>query len=270
MSISTGTYLDRILERTRIDLEVRKQEFTHAEIRAALNEAPASVPFESRMRQANVSVIAEIKRASPSKGRFPVEIDPAQVADEYIAGGARGISCLTDGPFFQGLLQDLRVVVERAHRADPTVGVLRKDFTIDQYQIDEARLNGADCVLLIVAALDDRQLRDFREHSSGLGMSTLVEVHDEFELDRALKCGATLIGVNNRDLRSFHVDLATTERVAKDLSSDITLVAESGIANPDDVARMARAGASAVLVGESLIVRRDRVEAVKELAGVAR
>jgi indole-3-glycerol phosphate synthase len=222
------------------------------------------------LQQERVSVIAEFKRASPSKGRFPVEIDPADVANDYIAGGARGISCLTDEPFFQGSLDDLDTVVQRAHAANPAVGVLRKDFMIDPYQIDEARAHGADCILLIVAALDDAQLVAFREHATGLGMSALVEVHDETELERAVKSGATLLGINNRDLRTFNVDLATTERLAKQVPDGVSLVAESGIFTVADVKRMAMAGASAVLVGESLIVHAARVTALQELAGVSR
>jgi indole-3-glycerol phosphate synthase len=179
MTISTGTYLDRILARTAEDLEARKSRRPLASLREAIDVAPPPVPFASVLRQSTVSVIAEFKRASPSKGRFPVDLDPVDVADDYVAGGVHGISCLTDEPFFQGSLADLRQVVEVAHRATVPVGVLRKDFMIDAYQIDEARAHGADCILLIVAALDDAQMRDFRHHAEELGMSVLVEVHDE-------------------------------------------------------------------------------------------
>jgi len=270
MSIVTGTYLDRILERTIVDLEDRKRILPQQAIGEKLGDVPDALPFERMLQQECVSVIAEFKRASPSKGRFPVEIDPGQVASDYISGGARGISCLTDTPFFQGSLEDLAQVVEHAHAAPAPVGVLRKDFMIDPYQIDEARLYGADCILLIVAALDDSQLVDFREHASGLGMTSLVEVHDEAELERAMRSGATLLGINNRDLRSFNVDLATTERLAARLPEGTALVAESGIFTVADVERMAAAGASAVLIGESLIVHPDRVSALRQLAGVSR
>jgi indole-3-glycerol phosphate synthase len=270
MSAKTGTYLDRILERTASDLIEHKQVYPHKEILRVLDVIPPALPFTKLLRQENVSVIAEFKRASPSKGVFPGKIEPATVADEYIRGGARAISCLTDVPFFKASQADLPEIVYRAHQATPPVGVLRKDFMIDPYQIDDARAQGVDCILLIVAALDDTQLRDFMEHATGLGMSALVEVHDESELERALNVGATLLGINNRDLRTFNVDLATTERLAAGLSSDITLVAESGVFTRADVERMARAGASAVLVGESLIVHRKRVVAVRELAGVTR
>lgn len=270
MSAKTGTYLDRILDRTASDLIEQKRVHPHQEILRSLESIPPALPFTQLLRQENVSVIAEFKRASPSKGMFPGEIEPAVVADEYIRGGARAISCLTDGPFFQASASDLPEIVYRAHRALPPIGVLRKDFMIDPYQIDHARASGVDCILLIVAALDDAQLRDFMEHASGLGMSALVEVHDESELERALSAGATLLGINNRDLRTFNVDLATTERLATRLSGDLTLVAESGVFTRADVERMARAGASAVLVGESLIVHGNRVVAVRELAGVPR
>jgi indole-3-glycerol phosphate synthase len=270
MTITTGTYLDRILERTAFDLPGRKRIIPAPELASIATSVSPAVPFEQLLQQDRVSVIAEFKRASPSKGRFPVEIEPARVADEYIAGGARGISCLTDEPFFQGSLQDLDAVVQQAHAAKPAVGVLRKDFMIDAYQIDEARAHGADCILLIVAALDDAQLVVFHEHAAALGMSALVEVHDEGELERAMKSGATLLGVNNRDLRTFNVDLATTERIASSLPSGVTLVAESGIFTVEDVQRMAAAGAAAVLIGESLIVHPSRVNALQELAGVSR
>jgi indole-3-glycerol phosphate synthase len=270
MSANTGTYLDRILDRTASDLIEYKQLYPHQEILRALDEIPPALPFEHLLRQENVSVIAEFKRASPSRGVFPGTIEPATVADEYIQGGARAISCLTDAPFFKASPTDLPEIVDRAHQATPPVGVLRKDFMIDPYQIDHARAGGVDCILLIVAALDDAQLRDFMDHTSGLGMSALVEVHEEAELERAMSVGATLLGINNRDLRTFNVDLATTERLASGLPSDITLVAESGVFTRADVERMARVGASAVLVGESLIVHRNRVGAVRGLAGVAR
>jgi indole-3-glycerol phosphate synthase len=270
MTISTGTYLDRILVRTVEDLATRKAQVSMSELETRIASIPSAVPFASRMEQACVSVIAEFKRASPSKGRFPVEVTPEEVATDYVAGGVRGISCLTDEPFFQGSLDDLERVVSIAHAAEPAVGVLRKDFMIDPYQIVEARAHGADCILLIVAALDDTQLREYRTTAEELGMSVLVEVHDEEERERALASGATLIGVNNRDLRSFSVDLATTERIAAGMPRGITLVAESGIFTAEDVARMARAGASAVLVGEALIVGADRQREVRELATVTR
>lgn len=270
MSSVTGTYLDRIIERTAADLPRRKSTLSPASLREIVRAVPPPVPFAGVLDCDVVSVIAEFKRASPSRGVFDFEGTPEEVAQDYIGGGACGISCLTDQPFFQGSLDDLDVVVAAAHSGGKAVGVLRKDFMIDSYQIVEARVHGADCILLIAAVLDDSLLKEFRIEAEMLGMSVLVEVHDENERERALRSGATLLGVNNRDLRTFNVDLATTERLALGLGSEVTLVAESGISNREDVERMARAGAAAVLVGESLILRADRSAAVREIVGVQR
>lgn len=196
-----------------------------------------------------VAVIAEIKRRSPSKGLIRADFDAEKIALAYQAAGAAAISVLTDEKFFGGSLEILRQV-----RAAVTTPLLRKDFIIDRYQIDEARVAGADAVLLIVAALSDADLADFHEYASGLGLDVLVEVHDEAELERALAIGSKLIGVNNRDLKSFQVDLGTTERLAARIADPgVLLVAESGIGCPADVARLARAGARGFLVGESLM-----------------
>jgi indole-3-glycerol phosphate synthase len=262
----TGTYLDRILARTVETVAECKGRIPDGEMRRIAEATPGAIV--PTLQRDHVSVIAEIKRASPSKGRFPVDVEPADVASAYVAGGVAAISCLTDEPFFQGSLQDLRKVTGVATPAD--VPVLRKDFTIDPYQIDEARANSASMVLLIVAALDDVQLRVFREHAERLGMTALVEVHDDEEAKRAVDSGATLIGINNRNLRTFEVDLGVTERIAPTLPEGTTVVAESGIFTPEHVERMAAAGAHAVLVGESLIVQDDRAAAVRALAGVPR
>ena len=208
-----------------------------------------------------VPVIAEIKRMSPSKGVLRSDFDAEKIALAYQAAGAAGISVLTDERFFGGSLEILRQV--RAAVATP---LLRKDFVIDAYQIDEARVAGADAVLLIVAALSDADLSRFHRHASGLGLDVLVEVHDEVELERALAIGSTLVGVNNRDLKSFDVDLGTTERLAARIGDpEIVLVAESGIASPADVARLVRAGARGFLVGESLMRMPDPGKALEAL-----
>lgn len=268
--IETGTYLDRILAQTATDLETRRASVSAGEMRARIAAAPPVVDVAAALRRETVTVIAEIKRASPSKGTFPVTVVPSDVARSYVAGGAAAISCLTDEPFFKGSLADLVEVVAVASAAEPSIGVLRKDFTIDAFQIDEARAYGASCVLLIVAALDDAQIRDFREHAEGLGMAALVEVHDEVEAERAVASGATLIGINNRNLRTFEVDLGVTERLAIALPAGTTIVGESGIFTADHVRRLADAGVHAVLVGESLIVQDDRAAAVRAIAGVRR
>ncbi len=262
---ATGTYLDRILARTVETVVASKAQISPAEMRTLAASAPAAVPVVLKRDQ--VSVIAEFKRASPSKGQFPVEIHPANVAAAYIDGGVAAISCLTDGPYFQGSLADLDTVVATSAGRVP---VLRKDFTIDAYQIDEARANGASMVLLIVAALERAQRRDYRQHAEQLGMTALVEVHDETETEIALASGATVIGINNRDLRNFVTDLGTTERIAPALPSDVTIVGESGISTVADVQRMAAVGVDSILVGESLILQTDRAAAVRALAAVER
>lgn len=261
----TGTYLDRILARTVETIEANKREIPARAMVAKARSAPAAVP--ASLLRDTLTVIAEFKRASPSKGRFPVEVSAEEVAESYIAGGAAAISCLTDEPFFQGSLADLRAVVRTAGGRVP---VLRKDFTIDPYQIDQARANGASMILLIVACLDDSQLREYREHAESTGMQALVEVHDEAEAERAVVSGARIIGINNRDLRSFHTDLGVTERIAPQLPEGTIIVGESGIHTVADAERMAAAGAHAILVGESLILQQDRADAVRTLATVRR
>lgn len=261
----TGTYLDKILAQTVETIRADKLEVSAVEMAGKVRFAPQVIP--TSFQRDTLTVIAEFKRASPSKGRFPVEVSPRGVADAYCLGGAAAISCLTDEPFFQGSLADLREVVKAAKARVP---VLRKDFTVDEYQIDQARANGASMILLIVACLDDAQLRDFREHAESLGMQALVEVHDEAEAERAVKSGASLIGINNRDLRSFNTDLATTERIAPQLPKGTTIVGESGIHTVEDAERMVAAGCHTILVGESLILQEDRAAAVREFASVRR
>lgn len=269
-TMATGTVLDCILAQTRVDLETRKQQEPRRALLKRIERQAQPVDFERSLQREYVAVIAEIKRASPSKGRFPVDIEPANVANDYIAGGAAGISCLTDRPFFHGSLADLDSVVEHVRSNDSRIGVLRKDFMIDPYQIDEARAHGASCILLIVAALDDGLLRELFDHATGLGLASLVEVHDETELERALAAGASLIGINNRNLKTLDVDLSITERVAALAPATTTLVGESGISSVADVERMAATGVDAILVGESLIVHPDRVHALEALVKVPR
>lgn len=266
----TGTWLDRILAQTARDLDVRKSSTSLDALdeRAATMLPPVEV--SSIFDREHVAVIAEIKRASPSKGTFPVDVVPEDVARSYVKGGVAAISCLTDEPFFKGSLSDLEVVCRVAAEAEPAVGVLRKDFIIDPYQIDEARAYGATLVLLIVAALDDTQLRNYREHAESLGMAALVEVHDAEESSRAVASGASLIGINNRNLRTFEVDLAITERLAPELPDGTTVVGESGISTKEHVERLAKVGVNAVLVGESLILQTERASAVRAIAEVKR
>lgn len=271
MSVTqTGTVLDRIVAQTRRDLAQRAALRSREELQATFAALPAPIDVRAALRQETVSVIAEFKRASPSRGRFPVEIDPGVVVPSYVRGGARMISCLTDGPFFHGSLDDLRRAVASIKVMGASVGVLRKDFMIDRYQVDEARAFGASCILLMASCLDDSTMRDLQAYAWTLGLTALVEVHDEQELERALAIGATMIGINNRNLKTLDVDLATTARLAPLVPPDIVLVGESGISTRQDVDAVGALGVDAVLVGESLILQTDREMAVAAIAGVTR
>jgi indole-3-glycerol phosphate synthase len=207
-------------------------------------------------------VIAELKRRSPSKGEIRRDFDPVAIARAYEAGGAAALSVLTDERFFGGSL----AVLESVRRAT-RLPLLRKDFVLEAYQLDEARVAGADAILLIVAALAPADVGRLREHALGLGLDALVEVHDEAELDVAKGAGADLIGTNNRDLATFHTDLAVTERLARRVPEGALVVAESGIFGREDLARLQRAGAAAFLVGESLMREPDPGLALRRLLG---
>lgn len=263
--VATGTILDAILARTAADLEARKTAVPVATLEAAAARQASPMSLRENLGGIEISVVAEIKRASPSRGVFPVEVDPKAVAADYIAGGAAAISVLTDEPFFRGSLGDLEDAAGVAHGPGANVPVLRKDFIIDVYQIVEARARGADAVLLIVAALSDAALRELLSDAQERGMDTLVEVHDEEEMARAIAVGATVIGINNRDLKTFAVDLAVTERLAPFAPAGAVVVAESGVFGPADAERLHRAGANAVLVGEGVITASDRAAAVRAL-----
>lgn len=265
--VTTGTYLDRILANTAAEVAVRKAHVSVATLEQEAASRPAALPMAAVLRGQRVRIITEIKRASPSKGEIAPGVAAIDVAQDYLAAGAGAISVLTDERFFGGSLQDLRAVSNLAHADAWPRPVLRKDFVVDQYQVLEARAAGADAVLLIVAALTDPHLKELLTCANELGLSALVEVHDEWELERALSAGASFIGVNNRDLRSFGVDLATTERLAPLVPESATLVGESGVASRADVERLERAGVHAVLVGETLMRATDRRAAVQELLG---
>jgi indole-3-glycerol phosphate synthase len=218
--------------------------------------------FLRALRGPGCALIAEIKSASPSKGAIRPDMDPLAVARAYADNGASCISVLTDEKYFGGSLERLSAV-----RREVRLPILRKDFIIDYYQIYEARAAGADAVLLIVACLDDQRLRTFMGVTRSLGMDSLVEVHDRGELDRAVAAGAKLIGINNRDLRTFATDIAVTGDLAPFVPPNAVIVSESGIAGPEDVRRIHALGANAVLVGESLMRAADTGAAVRELAG---
>ena len=241
--VKTDTILDKILA-----VKLTEIGDNLAEVARRAREADPPRDFVGALHRDTVALIAEVKHASPSKGVLIENFDPVALGTTYADNGAAAISVLTDAQFFQGSLAYLTEV-----RAAVTVPVLRKDFIIDPYQVYEARAAGADAALLIVAALADGQLADLRALIAELGMAALVEVHNELELDRALTAGAALIGVNNRDLKTFHEDLGTTERIARLVPEGVTLVAESAIRSAADVRKMGRLGAEAVLVGEGLV-----------------
>jgi len=209
-----------------------------------------------------VAVIAEVKRRSPSKGDLMADLDPGTLARAYEAGGAACLSVLTDEAFFGGSMLDLQVARDAC-----SMPVLRKDFTVCEADVCDARLMGADCVLLIVAALDDAELVAFNALAGELGLDSLIEVHDEAELERALAVGANIVGVNQRDLTTFEVDTHRAVRMARQIPDGVIRVAESGIRGPEDAATLAEAGFDAVLVGESLVRHGDRATAVAALRG---
>ena len=272
--------LDTILEHKRTaEVPQRKLAVPMDEVRRAAEAAPPTRNFAHALHKANgtVALIAEVKRASPSKGIFiKGEFKPVEIAKTYEANGASAISVLTDENYFQGHLSFMTAVKQAVN-----IPVLRKDFIVDAYQLYEARAARADAALLIVAALDDSELRDLHQLAIELHLTPLVEVHDEAETDRAMRIGAAVIGVNNRDLRTFSMDVETTARCVRTLAigywqlkdsliaNSQCLVSESGIFTSADVARVAAMGARAVLVGESIIISPNMAEQVRALSSVA-
>jgi indole-3-glycerol phosphate synthase len=264
--VSPANILEEIVATKRVEVAAAKQQTPPPEL--ALRARGIAEPTRG-FRRALASheapaVIAEVKRRSPSKGEIRPGFEPVGCARDYERGGAACLSVLTDESYFGGHLDYLGAI-----RSAVSLPLLRKDFTIDGYQIDEARVAGADAILLIVSVLSTAQLADLANRARDLDLDALVEVHDEAELDRALECGATLVGVNNRDLTTFEVDLETTVRLAERIpaGADVLLVAESGIHTPEHVQHLARAGAQAFLVGESLMRQPDVGLALAELRG---
>jgi indole-3-glycerol phosphate synthase len=257
------SYLDRIIERTRDRVATDQRRRRLSDLERDLPAAPAARDFAGAIRAPGISLIAEVKRRSPSKGPIRTEIDPAEVAASYESGGARALSVLTEPEFFGGSLEDLRLAREAT-----ALPALRKDFVIDLYQVVEARAAGADAILLIVLALPDRGLLgDLAAAAAEYGMAALVEVHDERELDAAFAIDTELIGVNQRDLTSFTVDRGLAIRLRRRVPPPVALVAESGIAGRSDVAALEEAGVDAILVGEALMRAEDPAAAAAELLG---
>ena len=254
------TVLDSILDGVRADVAAREAVLDFAAVKAAAAAAPPALDAAAALLESSIGVIAEVKRASPSKGALADIADPAELAAAYQAGGARIISVLTEERRFHGSLADLDAV-----RKAVTIPVLRKDFIVGPYQIHEARAHGADVILLIVAALEQQALASLIDRTESLGMTALVEVHTEEEANRALEAGAKVIGVNARNLKTLEVDKNTFGRIAPGLPTETIKIAESGVRGTADLLAYAGAGADAVLVGEGLVTSGDPRKAVADL-----
>lgn len=259
----SGDFLSRIVASTREGFQASKSRVSIEEMKERALDQEAALSLAQVLRWFRIRVIAEIKRASPSRGALRPDLDPASLAWTYYQNGASAISVLTERPHFQGSLDDL-VAAKKGLRGHITP-LLRKDFILDPYQVYEARAYGADAVLLIVAILDDTQLRDLLSLSYDLGMRCLVEVHNESETKRAVASGAGIIGINNRDLKTFNVDINTTARLRPLIPPDRIVVSESGIRTRDDLKMLDQWNVQAVLVGEALVTAPDPGQALKDL-----
>ncbi|MGQ9628082.1 MAG: indole-3-glycerol phosphate synthase TrpC [Anaerolineae bacterium] len=260
-------WLDQIIAHTRDEVARREQIVPLSELEVRCADSPPPLDFLAALRGPGVSLIAEVKRASPSHGLLLSEFDPVYLAMTYAQNGAAAISVLTEERFFQGSLLHLSNIKAALQREGLSVPLLRKDFILTAYQVYEARAFRADAILLIVAALDEGALAGLLALAEGLGLASLVEVHSEDELSRALPLKPGIIGINNRDLSTFQVNLETTFRLCPLIPAGTLVVSESGIRNRQDVERLGEAGVDAVLVGEALVAAADVVRKVRELAG---
>lgn len=265
MYVQTDTILDKILAHKVEELARARKLTPMAQVAQSARYMPPALDVVAALRRNTVALIAEVKHASPSRGVLIEPFNPVAIARTYAANGAAMLSVLTDERFFKGHINYLREI-----RQAVNIPLLRKEFILDSYQVYEARGAGADAVLLIVAALSETQLADLHNLTLHLGMTPLVEVHSEAELERALNVGAQLIGVNNRDLKTFDVDLNTTASIAALVPDDVTLVAESGLKSVTDVYNMGKLGAHAVLIGEGLVTAHDMAATVRAFSSQER
>lgn len=264
MTQQTETILDRIVRHKRQEIEASKRATPPAAMRRLAEEAPAVRDFAEALAAPGIGLIAEVKKASPSRGVLRADFDPVDLARQYAQAGAAAISVLTDEKHFQGTLDDLESVRWALPHGPP---LLRKDFVFDPYQVYEARARGADAVLLIAAILEQPLLAELLRLVESLGMTPLVEVHNEAEMEQAVALSARVVGINNRDLRTFGVDLRTSERLRPLAPPDTIVVAESGIFTRDDMRRLEACGVQAVLVGEALVTAPDPGARIRELLG---
>jgi len=263
MTNETPTILDRIVADKREELPRRQREEPFGTLRWLARRMPPTRSLAAALRAHPPGLIAEVKRASPSRGLLRADLDAVALARSYAEAGAAAISVLTEERYFQGSLADLKAV-RQALDGPP---LLRKDFIFDMYQLFEARAYGADAILLIAAILNPGLLTSLIALARSLGLECLVEVHDEPELERALMAGAEIVGINNRDLRTFDVDLATAERLRPLVPPEVTVVAESGVQTRADVQRLAALGVHGILIGEALVLADDPAAKIRELFG---
>jgi len=253
-------FLQKILETKREEIQERKVLLPLSELKRRLAESPPPLDFDGAIRSRDRALVAEVKRSSPSRGRIREDFDPVAIARIYAEGGAAAVSVLTESRFFEGRDSFLRDI-----RQNVNLPLLRKDFIIDPYQIYETRFLGGDALLLITRALDDGRLKEFIRLSSELGLASLVEIHDEADLEKALSSGAGIIGINNRDLSTFATDLEVSLRLAPLVPQGMTVISESGIRSRSDIQRLESAGIHAFLVGETLMREKDIGRKMKEL-----